>query len=106
MQKSSHREVIDPSGGFYGRKASTSCSSELQVKKKIMYPSGDLQRGVIARTGGFYQRDDSSIGSLVPFETLDAPNVVTDEWKTLMLSSATVLQSTDETAAAGAYPRT
>ena len=56
-------------------------------------------RGVIAQIGGSYQRDDSPIGNSVPSETLAAPDVVTDEWKTLMLGSASVLQSIDETAA-------
>ena len=105
MQKSSHREIIDSSKDFYERKANISCSSELQVKKKIMYSSSDLQRRVIVRTEDFYQRDDNSIESLVSFETLDASNVIIDEWKTLMLSSATVLQSTDETTATKAYSR-
>ena len=36
-------------------------------------------RGVIAHIEDFYRRDDSSIGSFVPSETLDASDVITDE---------------------------
>ena len=45
---------------------------------------------VITHIKDFYRRDDNSIKSFVSFETLDASNVIIDEWKTLMLSNAIV----------------
>ena len=56
-------------------------------------------REVIAHIEDFYQREDNSIESLVSFETLAASDVIIDEWKIFMLSSATVNQSIDETTA-------
>ena len=47
------REVIDSSRDFNEQEASISCSRELQVKEKIMYPSSDLQREVIDSSEGF-----------------------------------------------------
>ena len=54
-------------------------------------------REVIAHIEDFYRRDDNSIESFVSFETLDASDVIIDEWKTLMLNSAIV--SSDMTTA-------
>ena len=56
-------------------------------------------RKVIAHIEDFYQRKDNSIKSFVSFETLAASDVIINEWKTLMLNSATVNQSIDETTA-------
>ena len=99
------KEIIDSSKDFYERETNISYSSEFQVKKKIMYFSNDFQKKVIIRTENFYQRNDNSIESFVSFETLDASNVIIDEWKTFMLNSATIFQSTDETIATKAYSR-
>ena len=77
---------------FEERKASTSCSNELQVKEKIMYSSNNLRTGVIDPSRSFWQRETSFSRWFLVSAFDCAFDVIVDEYDLIMREFSSLIK--------------